>query len=571
VPSNLSNLSKKPCFVFTIGGVLSGLGKGVTTASMGLLLKSRGFKVTAVKIDPYISIDAGTMRPAEHGEVFVTRDGGEIDQDLGNYERFLDLSLTKDHNITTGKIFREVINKERSFYYAGRDAELIPDVINEIKEQIFRPLKDEEIVLVEIGGTTGDLENLPFLYAARELAHEYPAIFVMIVYLPFLKNVGELKTKPAQHAMARLREVGIFADLVVTRAEIPLDRPRAETLAKRCFLAEEDIIDNPDLDTIYRMPILFDEEGLVDRVIQKLNLRPGKKDLTDWRRFVERFTKPKAKVKIALVGKYLTHGASVHRDVYISVLEALNHAAARHRRGVEIIPVDAEIVEKQGIEVLEGFAPDGIVVPQGWGRRGVEGKIAAIRFARENKIPFLGLCFGMQMAVIEFARHTLGLEQANSTEVDSKTPHPVVHLMPDQEKYLKNHQYGGTIRLGSWPCQLDRKSLIYEAYRQEGMEKNSPWWLDRQGEGRHPGRGGGLTVFERHRHRYEVNNEYRQRLEEGGLRIVGTSPDGELVEAVELEGHPFFVGTQFHPEYQSRPLRPHPLFVKFLERAGGKL
>ncbi len=555
----------KPRFIFTIGGVLSGLGKGVTTASIGLLLESRGYDLTAVKIDPYVSIDAGTMRPAEHGEVFVTRDGGEIDQDLGNYERFLNLSLDKNHNITTGKVFQGVIEKERSFYYRGRDAEMIPDVINEVKEQILRPIKDEEIVLVEIGGTTGDLENLPFLYAAQELGREYPTVFIMIVYLPFLKNVGELKTKPAQHAIARLREVGIFPDLVVTRAELPIDEPRAETLAKRAFLDKEDIVDSPDVDLIHKIPLNYEDGGVVEKVLKKLDLPAGEKDMQPWREFVANIVEADDVVKVALVGKYVTHGSAQHSDVYLSVIEALHHAGAYNKVEVEITPVDSEQIEEGGIEALKKIEADAIVLPQGWGSRGVEGKIATARYARENNVPFLGLCFGMQLSVIEFARHVAGLAGANSTEIDEDTPHPVIHLMPDQEEYLRQNQYGGTIRLGSWPCRIVRNSRLDSGYRDHGMDSGYPWWETRSGERRAPtDQDDELIVYERHRHRYEFNNAYRDQLEEHGLKIVGASPDGELVEAIEIEDHPYFVATQFHPEYQSRPLAPHPLFIDLI-------
>jgi len=524
-----------------VGGVLSGLGKGIASASIGLLLKSRGYRVTAIKIDPYVSIDAGTMRPAEHGEVFVTNDGGEIDQDIGHYERFLDIDLSKRNNITTGKVFQNVIYNERHFAYGGRDAEVIPDVVNEIKKMIYSPAKRYDFAIVEIGGTTGDLENMLFLHAAREIGKEQPTVYIMVTYLPFLKNVGELKTKPTQHAVARLREIGIVPDFIITRNEIPIDRPRIETIAKRCFLPEDHIVDDPDVNLIYKVPLLFEEKKLVEKILEKIGGRGTlKKDLKEWRRFVNRLENPKAKIKIALVGKYVTHGSHQHNDVYLSVLEAINHAAAFHQVKAEVTPIDSEKIEKKGAaKMLKNFG--GLVVPQGWGSRGTEGKIKAIEYARVNKIPFLGLCFGMQMAVIEFGRNVLGLKQANSTEVNSKTPYPVIHMMPDQKKYLAKHQYGGTIRLGAWKCKILPNTKLAQLYGKAGI------------------------IFERHRHRYEFNNRYRKRFEKAGMKISGCSPDKKLVEVIEIPDHPFFIGTQFHPEYQSRPCQPHPLFLGFVK------
>ncbi|MEM5792736.1 MAG: CTP synthase [Candidatus Aenigmatarchaeota archaeon] len=532
-------------FVFICGGVLSGLGKGLVTSSIGLLLKERGFKTTAVKIDPYVNIDAGTMRPAEHGEVFVTDDGGEIDQDLGNYERFLNVSLTKNNNITTGKVFLNVINNERSFKYEGRDVEIFPDVINEVKRMIVEPSKGFDFCLVEIGGTTGDVENLIFLHAARELGREYPSIYIMVTYVPFLRNVGELKTKPTQHAVAKLREVGIFPDIIITRNEIPLDKPRIETISKRCFVSEDCIFDNPDIENIYEIPLILEKNGLVKKILEKFRMKQVEPNLKKWEDFVNGLKYHDKIVKVGIVGKYFIHGSTKHKDVYISVVEALKHASSKNKIGLEIVGIDSSEVEKNGVNMLKGI--DGIIVPQGWGSRGTEGKIKAIEFARVNKIPYLGLCFGMQMAVIEFARNVCGLNGANSTEVDPKTPYPVIHIMPDQEEYLKKKQYGGTIRLGSWPCRLNEKSMIYRIYKKHKKIEDG-------------------IIFERHRHRYEFNNEFRVLMEKKGLVIGGVSPDGKLVESIELPEsvHPFFIGTQFHPEYKSRPLDPHPLFLEFL-------
>lgn len=521
-----------------MGGVVSGLGKGVVTSSIGMLLKSCGYKVNMIKIDPYLNIDAGTMRPAEHGETFVTDDGGEIDQDLGNYERFLNQDFTKDSNITSGKIFKTIIERERAFGYEGRDVSMIPDVPNEVKRRFYESEKGFDFIIVEIGGTTGDIENLPFLYAAREVGRERSTMYIVAAYIPFLRNIGELKTKPAQHAVSQLRSTGINPDMLITRSEIPLDPPRRETLAKRCFLDNDSIIDDPDLNSIYDVPLKLESQKVTEKILKHFGLKKTP-NLTLWKTFVNGVNKPKSSIKIALVGKYVKHGTSHHKDVYVSVLEALKHAGAKLKVAVEVVAIDANSLDAK--ELVGGHFV-GLVVPQGWGSRGVEGKIAAIKWARENKIPYLGLCFGMQMAVVEYARHMCKLTDANSSEVNPKTKHSVIHIMSDQQKYLDSHQYGGTIRLGSWPCSLWPRTLLRSIYGQD-------------------------KIFERHRHRYEVNNEFREILEKKGLIISGTSPDGQLVETIELPktAHPFFVGTQFHPEFKSRPLDPHPIFIEFLK------
>jgi len=540
-------------FIFFIGGVMSGLGKGISTASLGLLLKSYGFRVTAIKIDPYISIDAGTMKPAEHGEVFVTADGGEIDQDLGNYERFLGQDLSKNHNITTGKIFRSVIDKERHFYYKGRDAEMIPDIIDEIKKQILKPLKNEDFVLVEIGGTTGDLENMPFLHAARELGRVYPCCYVMVTYLPLLKNTGELKTKPTQHAVARLRETGIFPDFLITRSEIPIDKPRIETLSKRCFIDKDNIIDNPDTDVIYDIPLRFAKLKFPEKVIKKFGLeRPSQPKLGKWRFFVKRVKNPEKIVRLGLVGKYVFSGTQKHRDVYISVLEAVRHACAVFKVKAQVESISSEELEKYKPEEVRKLLISknlaGIIVPQGWGSRGAEGKILAAQFARENDMPYLGLCFGMQMAVIEFARNVCKLKNANSREINPSTPYPVIDIMPEQKQFLAEKRYGGTIRLGNWVCRLRKDSRAYRLYKKYGDSELSH-----------------NIIVERHRHRYEFNNKFRRVFEKQGMVFSGVNPRRNLVEVIELRDHPFFIGTQFHPEYKSRPLHPHPLFLGFIE------
>lgn len=544
---------KQTRFIFVCGGVLSGVGKGIVTASLGFLLKSRGFKVTAGKIDPYINIDAGLMRPAEHGEVFVTEDGGEIDQDLGNYERFLGTTFSRNQNITTGKIYQSIIAKERAMEYGGRDVEMFPDVINEVKLQIRSGISDEDFVLVEIGGTTGDLENMKFLHAVREMGKEDPAIYIMVTYLPYLRSVGELKTKPTQHAVARLREVGVVPDFLVTRNEIPLDEPRRETLSKRCFLDVERIIDNPDVESIYQIPLLFEKAGFASQVLKQFGLKDKKPDLSKWEKIYRSLVQDKKVLRIGMVGKYVKHGSTAHKDTYVSVLEAIKHAAGSLGYKPEVVMFDSAHFESDAKSLAELGKMDAVIVPQGWGKRGTEGKIAAIRYVREHKIPYLGLCFGMQMACIEFARNVLGLKHANSEEADARTPHPVIHIMPNQKEYLAKKQFGGTIRLGGWECVLDQNSLVYKQYKKWGDFVDAKQRL----------------VSERHRHRYEFNNAYREQFDNAGLRVVGTSTDGELVEFVELDSklHPFFVGTQAHPEYKSQPLKPHPLFLGLIKAA----
>lgn len=534
---------KRTKYIFVCGGVLSGLGKGITTASLGLLMKNAGFTVTAVKIDPYISMDAGTMRPHEHGEVFVTRDGGELDQDLGNYERFLLEDFTKDHNITTGKVYAQVIENERRFVYQGRDAEVIPDVINEIKRRIYQVAEDKDFVLVEIGGTVGDIENMPFLIAAREIGREFDAAYIMVTYLPFLHTVGELKTKPTQHAVMLLRQEGINPDFIVTRAQEPVDEPRLETIAKRCFVDRERIFDIPDVDSVYKVPQLLHDQKVVGSVLEFFGLEPKEHSdalLNSWNNFVSFQTATDIpRITIAMVGKYVKNGNHSHNDTYISVVEAIKHAATSNGVKVDLEMISSDdLTEENYKERLSAI--QGILVPQGWGARGMEGKLLAIRYAREQKIPFLGLCYGMQMAVIEYARNVLGIADATTQEADPNTLHPVIHLMEEQKKHMSEGVFGGTIRLGDWPCKLVENSLASKIYN------------------------GNSVVSERHRHRFEFNNEYREQLEKSGLRVGGTSLDGQLVEMVELTDHPFFYGTQAHPEYKSRPLEPHPVFVHFI-------
>lgn len=526
-------------YIFVSGGVISGLGKGITAASMGLLLNSRGIKTTNLKIDMYLNVDAGTIRPSEHGEVFVTDDGIETDQDIGHYERFLNLSLRRENYMTTGQVYKSVIDRERAFGYNGEDVEAIPHVTDEIISRIQKAgeVNGARVVIVELGGTVGEYQNGLFFEANRIMKLQNPqdVLHIHVSYLPVIRSIGELKSKPTQQSVHVLNSMGIQPDFLVTRSEKEIDLRRRERLALFCNMHDGDIISNPDLDNIYEVPLFLESQHFSDKLIAKLGIRSEKTDLSKWKKFVKQLAKPAKEVRIAMVGKYFSSGNYVLKDAYICVIEAVKHAAA----SLGVTPV-MEWINADDEFNLKGF--DGIIVPQGWGSRGVEGKIAAVKFARENKIPYLGLCFGMQMAAIEFARNVCKLTGANSTEVDPKTRFPVIHIMPEQKKYLEAYQYGGTIRLGSWPCKITPKTILRNIYK--------------TGE-----------VNERHRHRYEVNNEYREILEKKGLVISGTSPDGKLVEAIELlkSAHPFFVGTQFHPEYKSRPLSPHPIFVEFIK------
>ncbi len=553
-------------YIFVSGGVVSGLGKGITAAAIGLILKNRGYKITNIKIDMYLNVDAGTIRPQEHGEVFVTKDGMETDQDLGNYERFVGVSLDRWNYITTGQVYKAVIDRERAFGYDGEDVEAIPHVTDEIIERINKAGKSNkaDIVIIELGGTVGEYQNSLFFEASRILKLRQPkdVIQMHVTYLPFLKNIGELKSKPAQQSSHLLNAMGIQPDFIVARSEKIIDEKRKEKLGVFCNLAQEDIISNPDLESVYELPAHFEEQNLSLKILKKLSLRPKTEtgDLKKWYKFVEYKKESKKVVRIAMVGKYFATGDYKLTDSYISVIEAIKQAAWTLKLVPELSWIDSGEVEKGNVD-LKGF--DGIVVPQGWGSRGTEGKIEAVKFARENKIPYLGLCFGMQMAVIEFARNVVGLKGANSIEVNKDTKYPVIHIMPDQEEYLKNKQYGGTIRLGAWPCKLTPGTKLAEAYKKFGQDKEAAWNIENVRNLKTDGKE--TVIFERHRHRYEVNSEYREQLEKAGLVISGTSPDGKLVEAIELKNHPFFVATQFHPEYIARPLNPHPVFLAFLE------
>lgn len=529
-------------FIIVSGGVLSGLGKGVTTASIGLLLSSRGIKVTAVKCDMYLNIDAGTMNPMEHGEVFVTHDGVETDQDLGHYERFLNQTLNRANYITNGQVYKIVLDKERALDYGGVCVQPYHHIPPEIIGRWHRAGKvhNADVVLVELGGTVGEYEGLLFFEAVRRLKLKNPkdVCLIHVGYLPVPPSIGELKSKPLQQSVSLLNSLGLQPDFIVARAEREVDRKRKEKIALASGLSTENIISNPDVASIYQVPLILDKQSLTTKIIKKLGLREKAKDLNDWKEMVEGLKQAKTEVKIGIVGKYQKTGDYTLEDSYVCVVEALKHASWKKGVRVKLAWIDSEDLQK-GKATLDGF--DGIIVPQGWGSRGTEGKIIAAGYARENKIPYLGLCFGMQMATIEFARNVLGLKKANTTEADPQTKYPVIHIMPNQAEYLAKRQYGGTIRLGAWPCKIKKGTLLEKIYQ------------------------GRKLVFERHRHRYEFNNKYKERFTKAGFIISGTSPDGRLVEAIEIKDHPFFVGTQFHPEYISRPLTPHPIFVAFLK------
>lgn len=542
-------------YIFVVGGVMSSVGKGIAAASIGTILKSKGYRVTAVKADPYVNLDAGTMNPTEHGEVFVTRDGDECDQDMGNYERFLDEELTRTNYMTTGRIYQSVIDKERNLDYGGKCVQVVPHVPEEIISRINKALKitKSEIAIIEIGGTVGEYENLLFLEAARMLKNKNPkdVIFVLVSYLPIPSKVGEMKTKPTQHAARELNSCGLQADFILCRAESPIDEKRREKLAIFCGIESDHAVSAPDVDSIYDIPINFENENLGEKILNALNLKPRRTDLKQWRKFVEGIKESKKEVKVGVVGKYFETGDYVLADSYISVIESIKHACWAQNLKPVFGWLSSEKYEKNRKNLEELKEYDGIIIPGGFGSRGIEGKIAAAGYCRENKIPYFGLCYGMQIATIEFARNVCGLKKANSEELDKETPYPVIHIMEDQKKKLAKKDYGGSMRLGAYDCKLIKDTKAYNAYKD----------LKNPISGKPP------VVSERHRHRYEFNNEYLEQLEKCGLVISGINPARDLVEIVELKNHPFFVGVQFHPEFQSRPGRPHPLFYEFIKAA----
>ena len=533
-------------YVFVTGGVVSGLGKGITAASLGRLLKNRGYKVANQKFDPYINVDPGTMSPYEHGEVFVTEDGAETDLDLGHYERFTDENLSKNSSVTTGRIYQEVIEKERKGDYLGKTVQVIPHITNAIKNKVYSLGKnDVDVVITEIGGTVGDIESLPFLEAIRQVGLENKpedVIYIHVTLLPYISGSNELKSKPTQHSVKELQSIGIKPDILVCRTEIPITASIRNKIALFCNVRPENVIANLTASNLYEVPLMLEKEGLAVEVCKHLELDKVEANNEKWAEMIKHFKEvdskykkqEEKKVNIAIVGKYVKL-----EDSYLSVIESVKHAGYKNGVGVNIKLIDSEKITSQNVEeMLKDF--DGVIVPGGFGNRGIEGKIETIKYVRENKIPFLGICLGMQMAVIEFARNVLKYNDANSVEFDENTAHPVIHIMENQKNITKK---GGTMRLGAYPCVLKQGSYARKIY---GEEK----------------------ISERHRHRYEFNNDYREEIEKAGLKISGTSPNGNLVEIVELEeeNHPFFVAGQFHPEFKSRPDRPSPLFVELVKK-----
>lgn len=523
-------------YIFITGGVVSGLGKGITAASLGRLLKARGLKITAQKLDPYLNVDPGTMNPVQHGEVFVTDDGAETDLDLGHYERFIDESLSQNSNLTSGRVYWKVISDERKGVYGGQTIQIIPHVTNEIKRYIQHNADTgADICLVEIGGTVGDIESQPFLEAIRQFSVDVGrenCLFIHVTLVPYLSASAELKSKPTQHSVKEMLSIGIRPDIIVCRTEHPLTEDIKNKIALFCDVSKDCVIENSNCDILYAVPMMLKEQKMDEVVIKKLGLNCGEADLTDWEAMLDALRHPKQTVKIAMVGKYV----ELH-DSYISVNEALKHGGIETRSAVDIKWIDSESLEKEDADIDEILGDmDGILVPGGFGSRGIEGKIKACEYARTHNVPYLGICLGMQIAIIEFARNVLGLKGANSAEIDPETPYPVIDILPEQKDVT---DMGGTMRLGQYPCSLNPESKAYTLY-------------------------GSSMIYERHRHRYEVNNDYRTDLLNGGMIFAGTSPDNHIVEMVEIPGHPWFVAGQFHPEFKSRPNKPHPLFRGFV-------
>lgn len=537
----------KTKYIFVVGGVLSGVGKGVTTASIGRILNNRGLRVSAIKIDPYINVDAGTMNPIEHGEVFVTDDGYETDQDIGNYERFLNIDINSINYMTTGRVYMSVIEKERSMKYKGHCVQVVPHIPLEVIERIKAASAESkaDVMIIEVGGTVGEYENILFLEAARmmKLSNPDDVAFVLVSYMPVPGHLGEMKTKPTQHAARALNQSGIQPDFIIARGREALDQPRREKLAYFCWLrSEDDVLSAPDVPSIYDIPAVFEEQHFSDLLGKRLKLRFRNKKNPAWNAFIKNMHEAKRQVKIAVVGKYFATGNYTLLDSYHSVIEAAKHAAWAEGAKVELVWVDSEKYESDPSSVKELAKFDGVIVPGGFGTRGIEGIITAVRFAREKNIPYLGLCYGMQLATIEFARNVLGIKDAHTVEVDLNSKNHIIHVNPRQAKNIKENKYGGTMRLGAYDCKLRKGSKTRALYGTE-------------------------MISERHRHRYEFNNEYRDRLEKAGMQMVGINPETDLVEVIELKDHPYFVGSQYHPEFKSRPLHPHPLFVGLMKAA----
>ncbi len=535
-----------PKYIFVVGGVMSGLGKGIATSSLGMLLQQRGYEVTMMKIDPYVNVDAGTMNPVEHGEVFVLDSGLECDQDMGNYERFLNRSLPPINYMTTGMVYQTVIDRERQMGYDGACVQVVPDIPNEVIRRIRHSQSEAEaqITLVEIGGTVGEYENLLFLEAARMMRLESPEdVMIMLVsYLPVPSMLGEMKTKPTQHASRTLNGSGLQADFIVGRSEQPLDEIRKSKLATLCNVHADRVISAPDSENIYEVPLIFEDDNVSERVLNAFQLPSGTQDIAAWKGYVTRSKKDERQVRIGIVGKYFYSGEYALGDAYISVIEAIKHACAHHRVTPKIEWLNSEDFEEEDASLIDLQMYDGIIVPGGFGSRGIEGKLQAIRIIREQKIPYFGLCYGMQLAIIEYARNVAGISDAHTTEVDPSTSEPVIDVMAEQAQIVKENQLGGTMRLGAYNCDIHPRTLARRLYQK-------------------------AHISERHRHRYEVNNDYREQLEEEGLVFSGFNPDWNLIEMAEVPHHPFFLGTQFHPEFLSRPLAPHPLFKGFVRAA----
>jgi len=527
---------------------MSGVGKGIATSSIGRILQARGLKVTALKIDPYVNVDAGTMNPTEHGEVFVLRDGYETDQDMGNYERFLDTNLPNDNYMTTGRVYQNVINRERNLEYEGKCVQVVPHIPREVIGRIKHATEvaKADVTVVEIGGTIGEYENILFIEAVRmmKLANPEDVMTVVVSYLPVPSKVGEMKTKPTQHAVRSLNSTGVHPDIIIGRSDRPIDEKRKKKIAMFCNMSERDVISAPDIESIYEVPINFEKDGLSDRILEKLNLTSEKTDMRDWTDFVNRLKATNKKVKIGIAGKYFATGDFVLSDAYISVIEAIKHAAVQSDVKPEIIWLDSEKYETNPKKLDELSDLNGLIVPGGFGTRGIEGKILAIQYVREHNIPFLGICYGMQMAIVEYARNVLRLEGAHTTEINPETEHPIIDILPEQKKNLNEKNFGGTMRLGGYPAELVSDTMVARLY-------------------------GTKLIDERHRHRYEMNPDYIEQIESAGMVFSGKSPDRRLMEIVELprEVHSFFVGAQFHPELQSRPLVGHPIFNGFLAAA----
>ncbi len=546
-------MKKRVKFIFITGGVISGLGKGIINSSISLLLKENGFKVSPIKADPYLNVDAGTMNPIIHGETFVTEDGLETDQDIGHYERFLNENLSKLNYMTSGQVFLSVIQKERELKYNGECVEFTRHIPEEIINRLEKlaDKSDADIITFEIGGTIGDMQNILFLEAARQLKFKYPddIITIHVGYLPLPKNLGELKTKPIQQSVYSLLSTGVQPDIIVTRSEKEIDALRKRKISIFCNVRENSIFSSPDLDSVYQVPDYLKKQGITEKIMELLSIKPKRKDTAlekSWTSFSLK-TKSNKKLgpKVGIIGKYFKSGEYSLQDSYVCVIEALKHAYFNMGFVPNFKWINSDDVEKKGVSVLKEFK--GLIVPQGWGSRGVEGKIKTASFARKNKIPYLGLCFGMQLAAVSFARDVLGMQDANSTEINPKTKNPVIHIMENQVQYLQKKQYGGTIRLGAWPAKIKKDTILYGLYQRY---QNNQYSLP--------------IIQERHRHRYEFNNRYKEVFEKNGVVFSGMSPDGKLIEAFELKNHPFYIAVQYHPEFKSRPLSPHPIFLGFL-------